>query len=113
MTREQAVEVWEGMYIDEAITEYNHYVDEELSDSDLEIWKMDCLDDLVENVPPMDLIRMVVYGDVKLTDDYFVFDRYQRIKTIHKDDIIDYIIDNIDDEYLIEIAEEYKGEEDD
>lgn len=113
MTREQAVEVWQDMYIDEVIAEYNHYVNEELYDSDLEIWEMECLGDLIKNVPPMNIVKLVVYGDVRLTDDYVVVNKGSLIKTISKDNVIDYVIENIDDDYLIRFAEEYKGEEDD
>ena len=112
MTREQAVEIWEDMYIDEVIAEYNHYVNEELYDSDLEIWEMECLGGLIENIPPMNIVKLVVYSDVRLTDDYVVVNKGEFIKTISKNDVIDYVIENIDDDYLIRFAEEYKGEED-
>lgn len=111
MTREQAVEIWEDMDINEVIAEYNHYVSEELYDIDLEIWEMECLGDLIENVPPMNIVKMVVYGDVRLTDDYVVVNKGALIKTISKDNVIDYVINNIDDDYLIDIAKEYEEDE--
>lgn len=113
MTREQAVEIWQDMYIDEVIAEYNHYVNEELYDSDLGIWEMECLGDLIENVPPMNIVKLVVYGDVRLTDDYVAVNKGEFIKTISKNDVIDYVIENIDDDYLIDIAKEYEEDEED
>ena len=113
MTREQAIEVWKNMSFDEAIAEYNHYVSEELYDSDLEIWEMECLGDLIEHVPPMNIVKLVAYGDVRLTDDYVVVNKGEFIKTISKDNVIDYVINNIDDDYLIDIAKEYEEDEED
>lgn len=113
MTREQAIEIWENMYNDELIAEYNHYVSDVMNFSDEEIFDMDDIYDLIEDIPPMDLIKMVVYGDVRLTDDYVVVNKGTFIKTISKDDVIDYVIDNIDNDYLIDIAKKYEEDEED
>lgn len=113
MTREQAIEVWKGMYIYEVIDEYNHYVSDVMNFSDEEIFDMDDIYDLIEDIPPMDLIKMVVYGDVRLTDDYVVVNKGTFIKTIRIDKVVDYVIENIDDDYLIDIAKEYQEDEED
>lgn len=113
MTREQAVEIWKDMYLYEVIDEYNHYVSDVKNFWEEEIFDIDELYDLVEDIPPMDLIKMVVYGDVRLTDDYVVVNKGTFIKTIRIDKVIDYVIENIDDDYLIDIAKEYQEDEDD
>lgn len=41
MTREQAIEIWEGMYFDEIITEYNYYVCDVINDEDFQLYDMD------------------------------------------------------------------------
>lgn len=113
MTREQAMEIWEGMYNDELVTEYNHYVSNVLNNSDLEIWEMDCLYDLIENVPPMDIVKMIAYGEVDIRDEYFAFDIYGNLQTISKDNLFDYVIDRIDCGHIIDVAKEYEEEEED
>lgn len=114
MTREQAVEIWKDMCLYEVIDEYNHYVSDVKNFWEEEIFDIDELYNLIEDIPPMDLIKMVVYGDVRLTDDYVVVNKGTFIKTIRIDKVIDYVIENIDDDYLIDIAKEYQeGEEDD
>lgn len=113
MTREQAVEIWKDMYIYEVIDEYNHYVSDVKNFWEEEIFDIDELYDLIEDIPPMDLIKMVVYGDVRLTDDYVVVNKGTFIKTIRIDKVIDYVIENIDDDYLINIAKEYQEDEED
>lgn len=113
MTREQAEEIWKDMYIYEVISEYNHYVSDVMNFSDEEIFDMDDIDYLIEDIPPMDLIKMVVYGDVRLTDEYFTFDGYGNMQTISKDDLFDFIIDRIDEEHLIAVAKEYEEDEED
>lgn len=75
MTREQAVEIWKDMYINKVIDEYNHYVSDVKNFWEEEIFDIDELYDLIEDIPPMDLIKMVVYGDVRLTDDYVVVNK--------------------------------------
>lgn len=113
MTREQAEKVWQDMYLYEVIDEYNHYVSDVKNFWEEEIFDIDDLYDLIEDIPPMDLIRMVVHGDVRLTDDYVVVNKGTFIKTISKDNVIDYVIENIDDDYLIRFAEEYEEDEED
>lgn len=112
MTREQAMGIWKDMRTDELVYEYNFYVREILNDSDSEIWEMERLNDLIEGVPPMDIVKMVVYGEVDIRDEYFTFD-CGNLKTISKYNLLDHIINGVDWQYIIDVAKEYEEEEED
>lgn len=113
MTREQAIEIWEGMYFDEIITEYNYYVCDVINDEDSQLYDMDELDEVLSYCTPSEVAKKVVYGEFNPTDDHFTFDSYLNLKSVSKDDLFDFIIESVDDNHLIDVAKEYQGEEDD
>ena len=86
---------------------------ESTSDPENEIHGTDDFDELFNGQSPMTVARMVEYGYFNSRDEYFTFDRYGSIVTISYKDVGEYLKDQLDDDVIIEIAEEYKEDEED
>lgn len=110
MTREQAAEIWEGMYFDEIITEYNYYVCDVINDEDSQLYDMDELDEVLSYCTPSEVAKKVVYGEFNPSDDWFMFDGYENLKSFRNPSVFDFFCENVDDDYIIELAEEYEEE---
>lgn len=66
------------------------------------IYNMYEFDDIMQNETPEGIALKIFYGDFKITDDYFMFDGYNNLKSgyadefIYFDELADYICRNED-----------------
>nr|DAY30492.1 MAG TPA: hypothetical protein [Caudoviricetes sp.] len=113
MTIEQARDILiDSLSDDEIITEYNEYC-EYRNDMDGIVYSMYEFDEVMANFTPMELASSVVYGEFNPSDDWFMFNGYGNLQSFRNSIVFDFFAENVDDDYIIRFAEEYKGEEDD
>ncbi|KAA9290010.1 MULTISPECIES: antirestriction protein ArdA [Aerococcus] len=71
------------------------------------LYDMDELDEILYEFTPMDIVRMVHFGDFNFNDDYFTFDGYGNLESVssysadkHNDYIIKDQLNNLVNEYI-------------
>nr|DAS05204.1 MAG TPA: hypothetical protein [Caudoviricetes sp.] len=94
---------------DELISEYNEYC-EYCNDMDSVVYSMYEFDEVVSNFTPMELARSIVYGEFNPYDDWFTFDGYGNLQSLKNSNIFDFFVENVDDDYIIKLAEECEEE---
>ena len=108
MNLEQAKDIIiDNMSNDEIITEYNEYC-EYCNDMDSIVYSMYEFDEVMENFTPMELVSKVVYGEFNPSDDWVMFDGYENLKSFRNSIVFDFFVENVDDDYIIELAEQYE-----
>jgi len=81
--------------------EYNNYMDSVAYD-------MSEFDEIVASFTPMELASKVVYGEFNPSDDWFTFDGRGNLQSLKNSNIFDFFVENVDDDYIIELAEQYE-----
>lgn len=110
MNIEQAKDILvDNLSGDEIITEYNEYC-EYCNDMDSIVYDMSEFDEIVANFTPMELASSVAYGNFNPSDDWFMFDGYGNLQSFRNSIVFDFFVENVDDDYIIELAEEYEEE---
>ena len=108
MTIEQAKNILvDNLSDDELITEYNEYC-EYCNDMDSIVYSMDEFDEIAASFTPMELASRVVYGEFNPSDDWFMFDGYDNLKSFSDCDVFDFFCENVESDYIIELAEQYE-----
>lgn len=108
MTIEQAKDIIiDNLSDDEIMTEYNEYC-EYCNDMDSIVYSMYEFDEVVSNFTPMELASKVVYGEFNPSDDWFMFDVYENLKSFRNPSVFDFFVEYVDDDYIIELAEQYE-----
>ena len=94
---------------DEIITEYNEYCDR-MNDLESCVYSMSDLDEVLIdfNYTPSEIIDRVVYGEFNPEDDWFMFDGYDNLQSFRNSSVFDFFVENVDDDYIIELAEQYE-----
>lgn len=106
MNIEQAKDILiDNLSDDELITEYNEYC-EYNNDMDSVVYSMDEFDEVMKNLTPIELAINVVYGEFNPSDDWFTFDGRGNLQSLKNSNIFDFFVENVDDDYIIELAEE-------
>ena len=108
MDLEQAKDILiDCMSDDELITEYNEYC-ESNSDMDGIIYSMDEFDEVAVSFTPIELVSNAMNGEFDPSDDWFTFDGYGNLQSFSNCDVFTFFCENVDDDYIIELAEQYE-----
>ena len=108
MTIEQAKDILiDNLSDDEIIEAYNEYC-EYRNDMDSIVYSMYEFDMVTENFTPMELASCVIYGEFNPSDDWFTFDGYDNLQSFRNSIVFDFFVENVDDDYIIELAEQYE-----
>lgn len=108
MNIEQAKDILiDNLSDDELMTEYNEYC-EYCNDMDSIAYSMYEFNEVASNFTPMELASCVVYGEFNPSDDWFTFGGRGNLQSLKNSNIFDFFVENVDDDYIIELAEEYE-----
>lgn len=108
MTIEQARDILiDNLSDDELITEYNEYC-ESMNDMDSIIYDMREFNEIMSSLPPIEIACEVLNGNFDPADDYFTLDGYSNAKSLLGCQVFDFFVENVDDDYIIELAEQYE-----
>lgn len=105
MTKERIMKIIENADVYELAATYSEYVAEELNDPDSALYAAEEFDDLMAGFTPSDLADMVRYGDYSASADFFTFDGYGNIESVHASDVVDFITSHLDDDDMTAVAE--------
>ena len=107
LTKEQRViELLQEMNDCELVYLHNEYCQKTKS-YDYEIYPMDMFDELMHGLDPYTIACRVAYGEFNGSDEYFRFNGYGNIQTIHKWDI-DRYVDYVDiARYIVENDDDF------
>ena len=75
------------------------------------LYNMDDFDEMMEGYSPTELAQRIFFGDFNINDDYFYFNEYANLESIHEyeiqghfemiiDEIVDSMLYNYDDLYI-------------
>ena len=104
MTNEKALKIIEGADVYELAAAYSEYMAEELSDPDNALYNADEFDELMTGFTPSALADMVRHGDYSSSAEFFTFDGYGNIESVHVSDVVDYITSRLTDDELKDVA---------
>jgi len=104
MTEQKALKIIEGADVYELAATYSEYMAEELSDPDGALYDAEEFDDLMTGFTPSALADMVRYGDYSASAEFFTFDGYGNIESVHVSDVVDFITSRLTDDELKAVA---------
>lgn len=104
MTNEKALEILGNANVYDLAAAYSEYVGYELNDPDSAIYSMREFNELMSGFTPSDLAAMVRYGDYSPTAEFFTFNGYGNIESVHVSDVVDYITSRLTDDELKDVA---------
>lgn len=104
MTEQKALKIIEGADVYELAAAYSEYMAEELNDPDNALYDAEEFDDLMTGFTPSALADMILYGDYALAAEFFTFDGYGNIESVHVSGVVDYIISRLTDDELKDVA---------
>lgn len=73
---------WYDLDASDRIYIYNEAVSAGVIPRDDEMFPMDMLDDMLEDMPPSSILETAYYGGFNYMDDYFFFDRAGRLSSL-------------------------------
>lgn len=104
MTEKKALEILGNASTYDVAAAYSEYMAEELSDPDSALYDAECFDELMAGFTPSALADMIRYGDYSSSAEFFTFDVYGNIESVHVSDVFDFITSRLDDDDLKAIA---------
>ena len=104
MTNEKALQRIESADVYELAAAYSEYMAEELSDPDSALYDAEEFDDLMAGFTPSAIADFVRYGDYSPAAEFFTFDGYGNIESVHVSDVVDYITSRLTDDELKAVA---------
>ena len=104
MTEQKALKIIEGADVYELAATYSEYMAEELSDPDGALYAAEEFDELMTGFTPSALADMVLYGDYSSSAEFFTFDGYGNIESVHVSDVADFITSRLTDDELKAVA---------
>lgn len=104
MTKERIMKIIENADVYELAAAYSEYVAEECNDPDIALYDADEFDDLMTGFTPSALADMVLYGDYSSSAEFFTFDGYGNIESVHVSDVVDYITCRLTDDELKDVV---------
>lgn len=104
MTEQKALKIIEGADVYELAAAYSEYMAEELNDPDNALYDAEEFDDLMTGFTPSALADMILYGDYAPAAEFFTFDGYGNIESVHVSDVVDYITSRLTDDELKDVA---------
>lgn len=108
MTIEQAKDIIvDNFSDDEIIKAYNEYC-ESMNDMDSIIYDMSEFNEIMSSLPPIEIACEVLNGNFDPADDYFTFDGYGNAESLLGCQVFSFFVENVDDDYIIELAEQYE-----
>lgn len=110
MNIEQAKDIIIDNFSDDEIIEAYYEYCEYNNNHDSIIYSMDEFDEVLGYCTPLEIAQKVVYGEFNPSDDWFMFDGYENLKSFKNPNVFDFFVENVDDDYIIELAEEYEEE---
>lgn len=105
MTEKRALEIIDNADLCDLAAAYSEYMSEELNDPDSALYSMWEFDDIAGNFTPSDLVNMIFYGDYAPSAEFFTFDGYGNIESVHAFDVVDFITSRLDSDDLKAVAE--------
>ena len=104
MTNEKALQIIESADVYELAAAYSEYVAEECNDPDSALYAVDEFDDLMTGFTPSALADMIRYGDYSSSAEFFTFNGYGNIESVHASDVVDFISYRLDDDDMAAVA---------
>ena len=104
MTNEKALKIIEGADMYDLAAAYSEFVAEECNDPDSALYDVDEFDDLMAGITPSALADMILYGNYSSFADFFTFDGYGNIESVHASDVVDFITSRLDDDEIKAVA---------
>lgn len=104
MTKEKALKIIEGADVYDLAAAYSEYVAEELSDPDSALFDIDSMNEILYGVELFRLADMIFYGDYSPSAEFFTFDGYGNIESIHASDVVEFVTFRLDDDDLAAVA---------
>ena len=105
MTKKEALEIIESADVYDLAAAYSEYVSEELSDPDSELFAVEAMNEILYGVDLFRIADMVFFGDYSPSADFFTFDGYGNIESVHASDVVEFITYRLDDDDLAAVAE--------
>jgi len=104
MNREEVIERFESMEDYDKIFLWTDYC-YSINCEDYSIYGMDDFDEIMENIKPWDISRMVFYGDFNPTHKFFKFNGYGNLESSDylddwitvDDDFVDFLLENMEE----------------
>lgn len=110
MTIEQAKNIIiDNLSDDEIITKYYEYC-EYNNDMNSVVYDMSEFDEVMGYCTPLEVAQKVAYGEFNPSDDWFTFDGYGNLQSFRNSIVFDFFCENVSDDYIIELAEQYEEE---
>lgn len=104
MTEKKALEILGNASTYDVAAAYSEYMAEELSDPDSALYDAESFDELMAGFTPSALADMIRYGDYSSSAEFFTFDGYGNIESVHVSDVFDFITSRLDGDDLKAIA---------
>lgn len=104
MTNEKTLKIIEGADVYDLAAAYSEYVAEECNDPDSALYDVDEFDNLMTGFTPSALADMIRYGDYSSSAEFFTFDGYGNIESVHASDVVDFITYRLDDDGTAAVA---------
>lgn len=104
MTNEKAMRIIDNADVYDLAAAYSEYVGDELNDPDSALYDVDEFDDLMAGFTPSALADMIRYGDYSSSAEFFTFDGYGNIESVHASDVVDFITYRLDDDDMAAVA---------
>lgn len=104
MTNEKALEILGNANVYDLAAAYSEYMAEELSDPDSALYDAESFDDLMTGFTPSALADMIRYGDYSSSAEFFTFDGYGNIESVHVSDVFDFITSRLCDDEIEAVA---------
>lgn len=105
MTKNKALEIIENADVYDLAAAYSEYVAEECNDPDSALYDVEEFDDLMTGFTPSALADMIRYGDYSSSAEFFTFDGYGNIESVHVSDVFDFITSRLCDDEIEAVAE--------
>lgn len=99
--REIIIELIQEMSIGDAVMLHNEYC-YETNRYDDEIFECDRFDEVFDGYTPTDISNRIHFGDYNPYAEYFTFNGYGNIHSVHKYEVFDHIYEDEIADYIIE-----------
>lgn len=104
MTEKKALEILGSADVYDLAAAYSEYVAEECNDPDSALYDVDEFDDLMTGFTPSALADMIRYGEYSSAAEFFTFDGYGNIESVHASDVVDFVTYRLDSDDIKTVA---------
>ena len=105
MTNEKALRIINSADVYDLAAAYSNYAVHVLTDPDGALYPMGDFDEITAGFTHTELAKKLFYGCFSPFADFFTFDGYGNIESVHASDIADYITSRLTDDELKDVAD--------